>query len=157
MKIVFLVIGKTSERYLSEGMAQFEGRLKHYLPYETVVVPDVKGGGKRPAETLKELEYEAFQKHFQAGDWIVLLDEKGKRHNSRGFAQQLQKWMNGGPKRLVFVVGGAFGFSPGMYEKAKGMLSMSEMTTSHQLIRIVFLEQLYRAFTILNNEPYHND
>ena len=88
---------------------------------------------------------------------MVLLDEKGKRYTSRGFAQQMQKWMNAGPKRLVFIVGGAFGFSPKMYEKANGLLSMSEMTTSHQLIRVVFLEQIYRAFTILNNEPYHND
>ncbi|MCH1534391.1 MAG: 23S rRNA (pseudouridine(1915)-N(3))-methyltransferase RlmH [Schleiferiaceae bacterium] len=157
MKIVFLVIGKTSERYLTEGMAQYEGRLKHYLPYETIVVPDVKGGGKRSSEALKELEYQSFQKQLQPGDWVVLLDEKGKGHTSRGFAQQLQKWMNGGPKRLVFIVGGAYGFSQGMYDKAQGMLSMSAMTTSHQLIRVVFLEQLYRAFTILNNEPYHND
>ncbi|MDG1054977.1 MAG: 23S rRNA (pseudouridine(1915)-N(3))-methyltransferase RlmH [Schleiferiaceae bacterium] len=157
MKIVFLVIGKTSERYLSDGMAQFEGRLKHYSPYETIVVSDVKSGGKRSAEVVKELESQAFQKYFQGGDWIILLDEKGKRYHSRGFAQELQKWMNGGPKRLVFVVGGAFGFSRAMYERANGMLSMSEMTTSHQLIRVVFLEQLYRAFTILNNEPYHND
>lgn len=157
MKIVFLVIGKTSERYLSEGMAQFESRLKHYSPFETIVVPDIKGGGKRTTEVLKELEFEAFRKHFQPGDWMVLLDEKGKRYTSRGFAQQMQKWMNAGPKRLVFIVGGAFGFSPKMYEKANGLLSMSEMTTSHQLIRVVFLEQIYRAFTILNNEPYHND
>ena len=121
------------------------------------VVPDVKVRGKRSAEVVKQFESEAFQKHFQAGDWVVLLDEKGKRYHSRGFAQQLQKWMNGGPKRLVFVVGGAFGFSPDLYERANAMLSMSEMTTSHQLIRVVFLEQLYRAFTILNNEPYHND
>jgi 23S rRNA (pseudouridine1915-N3)-methyltransferase len=157
MKMVFLVIGKTSERYLSEGMAQFEGRLKHYSPYETIVVPDIKAAGKRSAEVVKDLESQAFQKHFQAGDWIILLDEKGKQYHSRAFAQQLQKWMNGGPKRLVFVIGGAFGFSRGMYERANAMLSMSEMTTSHQLIRVVFLEQLYRAFTILNNEPYHND
>ena len=157
MKIVFLVIGKTSERYLSEGMAQFEGRLKHYSPYEIIVVLDVQVRGKRSAEVVKQFESEAFEKHFQAGDWVVLLDEKGKRYHSRGFAQQLQKWMNGGPKRLVFVVGGAFGFSRDLYERANAMLSMSEMTTSHQLIRVVFLEQLYRAFTILNNEPYHND
>ncbi|MEY2962902.1 MAG: hypothetical protein RL754_163 [Bacteroidota bacterium] len=157
MKIVFAVIGKTSERYLEEGMAQFQNRLGHYTRYETLIVPDIKGGGKLTPEALKDAEGKAFQKHLQPGDWVVLLDEKGKMHDSRSFANQMQKWMNAGPKRLVFIVGGAFGFSPEMYALAQAKLSMSPMTTSHQLIRVVFLEQLYRAFTILNNEPYHND
>lgn len=157
MKIVFLVIGKTSERFIADGMSLFESRLKHYSGYETVVVPDVKGGGKLSSEALKEAEGQLFLKHIKPGDKMILLDEKGKTFTSRGFADQLQKWMNAGPKRLVFVVGGAFGFSAEMYAKAEGKLSMSSMTTSHQLIRVVFLEQLYRAFTIINNEPYHND
>lgn len=138
-------------------MDAYEGRLKHYAKFETVVVPDVKGGGKLAPGPLKEAEAAAFEKFFQPGDAIVLLDENGKSYDSRGFAGQLQKWMNAGPKRLVFVVGGAFGFAPATYERAQAKLSMSPMTTSHQLIRVVFLEQLYRAFTILNNEPYHND
>ena len=91
------------------------------------------------------------------GDRLILLDENGKQYSSRDFASQVQKWMNSGPKRLVFVVGGAFGFSAEMYAIAEGKLSLSPMTTSHQLVRVLFLEQLYRAFTILNNEPYHND
>jgi len=157
MKIVFLVIGKTSERFIADGMSIYERRLGHYGSYETVVVPDVKGGGKLSSEALKQAEGALFLKQLKAGDTIVLLDEKGKNYDSRGFATQMQKWMNAGPKRLVFVVGGAFGFSPELYAKAHSKLSMSAMTTSHQLIRVVFLEQLYRAFTIMNNEPYHND
>lgn len=157
MKIVFAVIGKTSEPYIAEGMGTFEKRLGHYAGYETVVVPDVKGGGKLSPEALKLAEGQAFEKILKPGDHVVLLDEKGKTYTSRGFADQMQKWMNQGPKRLVFIVGGAFGFSPQMYALAHAKLSMSSMTTSHQLIRVVFLEQLYRAHTILNNEPYHND
>lgn len=157
MKIVFLVIGKTSERFIQDGMALFESRLKHYAKTEVTTVPDVKGGGKLTSDALKSAEGLAFKKHIQPGDYLVLLDENGKTYTSRGFATQVQKWMNAGPKRLVFVVGGAFGFSPEMYALAQAKLSMSAMTTSHQLIRVLFLEQLYRAYTILNNEPYHND
>ena len=157
MKIVFLVIGKTSERFIADGMSMFESRLGHYGSYQTVIVPDVKGGGKLSKEALKQAEGQLFLKQIKPGDTVVLLDENGKTYDSRGFAKQMQKWMNAGPKRLVFVVGGAFGFSPELYAKADSKLSMSAMTTSHQLIRVVFLEQLYRGFTIINNEPYHND
>jgi 23S rRNA (pseudouridine1915-N3)-methyltransferase len=157
MKIVFLIIGKTSERFISDGMSMFESRLRYYGKYETLVVPDVKGGGKMNSDTLKIEEGRAFQKHLLPGDRLILLDENGKQYSSRDFASQVQKWMNSGPKRLVFVVGGAFGFSAEMYAIAEGKLSLSPMTTSHQLVRVLFLEQLYRAFTILNNEPYHND
>lgn len=157
MKIVFLVIGKTSERFISDGMTMFTNRIGHYCQYETVIVGDIKGGGKLSKEALKQAEGAAFLKQIKPGDTVVLLDENGKTYDSRGFANQMQKWMNAGPKRLVFVVGGAFGFSQEMYAAAQGKLSMSKMTTSHQLIRVIFLEQLYRAFTIINNEPYHND
>ena len=157
MKIVFLVIGKTSERFISDGMSIFESRLSHYGKYETLVVSDVKGGAKMSSDALKIEEGRAFKKYLLPGDRLILLDEKGKQYSSRDFAGQVQKWMNSGPKRLVFVVGGAFGFSAEMHGIAEGKLSLSSMTTSHQLVRVLFLEQLYRAFTILNNEPYHND
>jgi len=157
MKIVLTVIGKTSEPFITEGFQLFVRRLKHYIPFEYFELPDVKGGGKLSPQALKTAESEVFLKFFQPGDIIVLLDENGKEYHSRGFAAQMQKWMNAGPKRLVFVVGGAFGFSERMYAVAQSKLSMSKMTTSHQLIRVVFLEQLYRSMTILNNEPYHND
>lgn len=109
------------------------------------------------SDTLKIEEGRAFKKYFLPGDRLILLDEKGKQYSSRDFAGQVQKWMNSGPKRLVFVVGGAFGFSDEMHGIAEGKLSLSSMTTSHQLVRVLFLEQLYRAFTILNHEPYHNE
>ena len=157
MKIVFTVIGKTSEPFIREGIQLFTGRLKHYISLEYAELSDVKGGGKLSPHALKEAEAEVFLKFFQPGDAIVLLDEKGKEYHSRGFAAQIQKWMNAGPKRLVFVVGGAFGFSERLHTAAQSKLSMSKMTTSHQLIRVVFLEQLYRGMTLLNNEPYHND
>ena len=157
MKIVFLVIGKTSERFILDGMSIFESRLRHYGKYETFVMPDIKGGAKMSSDALKIEEGRAFKKYLLPGDRLILLDEKGKQYSSRDFAGQVQKWMNSGPKRLVFVVGGAFGFSAEMHGIAEGKLSLSSMTTSHQLVRVLFLEQLYRAFTILNHEPYHNE
>ena len=142
---------------LGKGSNYLLGAPKHYISLEYAELSDVKGGGKLSPHALKEAEAEVFLKFFQPGDAIVLLDEKGKEYHSRGFAAQIQKWMNAGPKRLVFVVGGAFGFSERLYTAAQSKLSMSKMTTSHQLIRVVFLEQLYRGMTLLNNEPYHND
>jgi 23S rRNA (pseudouridine1915-N3)-methyltransferase len=157
MKIVFLVIGKTSERWIEDGMNVFQKRLKHYQKTEFHALPDVKGGGKMSPEALKEAEAAVYEKYIESTDTVVLLDENGKEYNSRGFANQIQKWRNAGPKRLVFIVGGAFGFAPSMYARANAQVSMSKMTTSHQLIRVIFLEQLYRAMTILRGEPYHND
>lgn len=157
MKIVFLVIGKTSERWIEEGMGVFLKRLQHYQKTEFHALPDVKGGGKMSPTALKEAEASVYQNYLEPTDWVVLLDENGKEFGSREFANQIQKWRNAGPKRLVFIVGGAYGFAPSMYQVAKVKLSMSKMTTSHQLIRVIFLEQLYRAMTILRGEPYHND
>jgi 23S rRNA (pseudouridine1915-N3)-methyltransferase len=157
MKIVFLVIGKTSERWIEDGMNVFLKRLMHYQKTEFHAFPDVKGGGKMSPEALKEAEAAVYEKYIESTDTVVLLDENGKEYNSRGFANQIQKWRNAGPKRLVFIVGGAFGFAPSMYARANAQVSMSKMTTSHQLIRVIFLEQLYRAMTILRGEPYHND
>ena len=138
-------------------MNVFLKRLKHYQKTEFLVLPDIKGGGKMTAEALKEAEAAVYEKYIESTDTVVLLDENGKEYHSRGFANQIQKWRNAGPKRLVFIVGGAFGFAPSMYARANAQVSMSKMTTSHQLIRVIFLEQLYRAMTILRGEPYHND
>lgn len=157
MKIVFLVIGKTSERWLKEGIEVYLKRLQHYQDTAIIVLPEVKGGGKMNPDILKKAEAQVFQKFIAPSDFVVLLDEKGHQYDSRGFANQIQKWRNLGPKKLVFVVGGAFGFSPTLFNRANAVLSMSTMTTSHQLIRIIFLEQLYRAMTILRGESYHND
>jgi 23S rRNA (pseudouridine1915-N3)-methyltransferase len=157
MKIVFLVIGKTSKLWIKEGIEVYLKRLKHYQDTTFCELPDVKGGGNMSSELLKEAEAKVYHKFITSSDLVVLLDEKGRQYGSRGFAKQLQKWRNSGPKRLVFVVGGAFGFASSVHSRANAVLSMSTMTTSHELIRIVFLEQLYRGMTILQGEQYHND
>lgn len=157
MKIVFLCVGATSESYLKEGCQIFEKRLKHYIPTSTEIIPELKKVNKISLTDRKKKEGDLILKALQPGDHLILLDEKGKEFSSRGFSGFLQKKMLSGIKRLVFVVGGAFGFSPEVYAKANGKISLSQMTFSHQMIRLFFLEQVYRACTIMKNEPYHND
>jgi 23S rRNA (pseudouridine1915-N3)-methyltransferase len=156
MKIEFSTIGKTNEAYLIEGCAIFEKRLKHYNPFEVVCVPDVKNGGKLSVDLLKEKEGEAILSRLQADDFLILLDEKGKLYTSEEFAGQLEKWLQSGGRKMVFQVGGAFGFSETVYERANMKIALSPMTFSHQMVRLFFLEQLYRGFSILRNEKYHN-
>ncbi len=156
MKIILLVVGKTSEKWVQKGVDTYRDRLRHYAQFDFAIVPDVKGG-KRNADEMKRLEGAAILKHIQAGDHVVLLDEGGKQFSSTTFAGQLQKWMNASPKRLVFVVGGAFGFSQEIESRANNKLSLSNMTFTHQMVRPFFIEQLYRAFTILRGEKYHNE
>jgi 23S rRNA (pseudouridine1915-N3)-methyltransferase len=156
MKIEFSTIGKTNETYLIEGCAIFEKRLKHYNPFEVVCIPDVKNGGKLAVELLKEKEGEAILARLQSDDYLVLLDEKGKLYTSEQFAQQLEKLLQSGGRKIVFQVGGAFGFSEEVYQRANMKIALSPMTYSHQMVRLFFLEQLYRAFSILRGEKYHN-
>ncbi len=156
MKIEFSVVGKTNEAYLKEGSAIFEKRLKHYNPFEVVYIPDVKNGGKLSSEKLKEKEGEAILGRLQSDDLLVLLDEKGKMYTSVEFSFQLEKLLQSGSRRIVFQVGGAFGFSKAVYERANRKIALSPMTFSHQMVRVFFLEQLYRGFSILRNEKYHN-
>ena len=157
MNIILLLVGKTEEEYLKEGITIFENRLKHYINYNTIVIPSLKNTKNIPVEEQKNREAEEMLKHFAKAEYIVLLDEKGKEFRSTDFATFIQKQMNTGIKNLMFVVGGPFGFSNKIYEKASMKLSLSQMTFSHQMIRLLFTEQLYRAFTILKNEPYHNE
>lgn len=131
-------------------------RLKHYIPFELKVLPDLKRTKSLNEAQIKSREAEQLTAQLEPGDWLVLLDEKGKEMDSVSFANTLQKRMNQGLKRLVFVVGGAYGFAPEVYDRASEKISLSRMTFSHQIIRCIFAEQLYRAFTILNNEPYHH-
>lgn len=156
MKTTFSYIGKTADKYLEEGCGIYERRLKHYLSYETVLIPDVKNGGKLDAEQLKIKEGEQILQRLKNDDCLILLDERGKHYNSEQFAATLDLWFQAPFKRLVFQVGGAYGFSEAVYQRANYKLSLSSMTFSHQMIRLFFLEQLYRAMTILRNEPYHN-
>lgn len=157
MKITLLVVGKTDENYLEKGISIFEKRVKRYLPFEIKVIPALKNTRNMDPATQKEKEGEQILRQLKPGDYLMLLDEKGKSCTSREFAHLLQKRMNQGIRHLYFVVGGPYGFAPGIYQKSDGQLSVSKMTFSHQMIRLLFTEQLYRAFAILNNEPYHND
>jgi len=156
MKVECWAIGKTHEKYLLEGLGVFDRRLRHYLPFEWVELPDVKNGGKLQPEQVRELEGELILKRLRPEDRLVLLDEKGKNFTSVEFAAHLDRQLQQPAKRLIFQIGGAFGFSPAVYQRANEQLSLSRMTFSHQMVRLFLLEQLYRAMTILRNEPYHN-
>lgn len=156
MKISLLVIGKTDAGYFSQGIQEYENRLKHYLPFEMQVIPDIKNVKNLSEEQQKEKEGELILKNLLAGDYLVLLDERGKDFSSLQFASYIEKKTHTVSKRLIFVIGGPYGFSKAVYDKAAEKISLSKMTFSHQMIRLVFVEQLYRAMTILNNEPYHH-
>ncbi|RIJ43221.1 23S rRNA (pseudouridine(1915)-N(3))-methyltransferase RlmH [Pontibacter oryzae] len=157
MKIKLLVIGKTDEAFLEEGIEKYLKRLKHYHSVEFVIIPDVKGGGKLTPDKLKEAEGKLILQKLQDGDHLILLDEKGKSFTSSEYATFLQKKLNAVTTNLVFAVGGAFGFSPEIYARANDKISLSKMTFTHQMVRMFFFEQLYRGFTILRGEKYHND
>lgn len=156
MKIVFLVIGKTDESYLDTGILKYIKRLEHYVPFEMKIIPDIKNRKTLTEEQQKKAEGELILSNINVGDDLVLLDENGKTFSSVAFSQWIEKQMNIGSKRMIFVVGGPYGFSKEVYAKAKFKISLSEMTFSHQMIRLIFVEQLYRAFTIIKCEPYHH-
>lgn len=156
MNITLLVISKTDIAYLQAGIDEYCKRLKHYVRFDIEVIPALKDQkGASPGE-IKEREASLLLKKLQGADRVVLLDEHGKEHTSVGFAEYLQRQMNAGVRSLVFVVGGAFGFAPSVYAAAHDKISLSQMTFNHQMVRLFFVEQLYRAFTILRHEPYHN-
>ena len=156
MKIVFLVIGKTDESYLDTGILKYIKRLEHYVPFEMKIIPDIKNRKTLTEEQQKKAEGELILSNINIGDDLVLLDENGKTFSSVAFSKWIEKQMNIGSKRMIFVVGGPYGFSKEVYAKAKFKISLSEMTFSHQMIRLIFVEQLYRAFTIIKGEPYHH-
>lgn len=156
MKIKLISIGKTEEPYLREGISVYEGRIKRYLPFEQVVLPALKNAKNMPVEEQKKKEGEMILQAVAPADMMILLDENGKEHTSVEFAAMLRQQMNSGLKNLIFVIGGPYGFSADVYKRANGKLSLSKMTFSHQMVRLFFTEQLYRAMTILNNEPYHH-
>jgi Uncharacterized conserved protein len=157
MKIHFLVVGKTNGQLYNEAIDDYRNRLKFYIPFEMEVIPELKNAKNLSFEQQKEKEAELILKSLQAGDYVVLLDEKGKEFTSMQFAAYLEKKMQTVPKRLVFVVGGPYGFSKRVYDAASEKISLSKMTFSHQMVRLFFIEQIYRAFTIINNEPYHHE
>jgi 23S rRNA (pseudouridine1915-N3)-methyltransferase len=156
MKICLLVIGKTDEAYLQKGIEIFLKRIPHYISFEMKVIPDPKKSKNLSEEQLKEKEGELILQQFSSSDEIYLLDQLGVESSSEEFARFLEKKTISGIKQLVFIIGGPYGFSRTVYSRALGKLSLSRMTFSHQMVRLVFLEQLYRAMTILKGEPYHH-
>ncbi len=156
MKIVLLTVGKTSEKYLIEGIDQYKKRLKNYTKFEMIEILNVKKSKSFSNSELMKKEGELVMKHLQSSDYLVLLDDKGKDFTSSKFAEKLQNWMLSGKKRLVFIVGGAYGFSEALIARGNEKISLSKMTFSHQMVRLFFVEQIYRGYTILNNEPYHH-
>ncbi|MCY7329485.1 MAG: 23S rRNA (pseudouridine(1915)-N(3))-methyltransferase RlmH [Saprospiraceae bacterium] len=155
MKIELWAIGKTSEKYLETGLEIFEKRLTNYLPFRFVVLPD----GKikiSDGTILKKEEGKMLLAKLAPDDYLVLLDEHGQEFSSPGLAQWLERRLTASNRKMVFLIGGAFGFSPDVYARAQEQIALSQLTFSHQMVRLFFLEQLYRAMTILRNEPYHN-
>ena len=156
MKTAFWVIGKTSFAYLQEGIGIYKKRLQHYLTFELLVIPDIKNRKSLGEKLIKQKEGEEILKKIKAEDFLILLDEKGKSYDSLSFAYWLEKRLQYSTKNLVFLIGGAYGFSDAVYKRANAQVSLSPMTFSHQMVRLFFLEQLYRAMTILKGEPYHH-
>lgn len=157
MKVALLVIGKTDAKYFVEAIQVYTTRLKHYLPFSMEIIPDIKNVKNLSETQQKEKEGELILKHLNPGDYPVLLDEHGKTFTSMEFSTYIEKKMHTVPKRLIFVIGGPYGFSPKVYATAKEKISLGKMTFSHQMIRLIFTEQLYRAMTILHHEPYHHE
>lgn len=157
MKIHLLCIGKTDDKKIAELTHYYTQRLPKYWNFEITEIQDVKNARNLPSELLKKEEAKLFLAHIDAADTVVLLDEKGKEYTSREFAQKLQNWQNHSAKKICFLIGGAYGFSDEIYGRAQEKLSLSKMTFTHQMIRLFFVEQLYRADQILQGKPYHND
>lgn len=157
MKIVLLVVGKSIDKHLIALTNDYSERLGHYVPFSMEVIPELKNTKSLTAEQQKEREGELIIKQLREGDWPVLLDEGGKEFRSVDFAAYLEKKQAQVARRLVFVVGGPYGFSTAVYALAKEKISLSKMTFSHQMVRLFFVEQLYRAMTILRGEPYHHE
>ena len=157
MKIQLWLVGKTTQDFIERGVTEFCGRIKHYLPFEMLVIPDIKNTKNLSPEQVKEKEGEGILKVVQPGDYIVLLDEHGQDFTSLQFSEYIERKTHTVPKSLIFIIGGPYGFSQKVQEAAQEKIALSKMTFSHQLVRLIFAEQLYRAMTILNQVPYHHE
>lgn len=157
MRITLLLVGKTVNKHFVELIDDYAARVKHYVGFDIVTIPELKNTKNLSADQQKQQEGELIQKQLQAGDHVVLLDEHGKELRSVEFSRWMEQKMQTVGKRLVFIIGGPYGFSPDVYAKANEKLSLSKMTFSHQMVRLIFVEQLYRAMTIMKGEPYHHE
>lgn len=157
MEIELLTVGKTSIRFVEEGIAEYTRRLKHYIPFSIKALPDIKNTSKLSEAKQKEEEGEKILTSLTTADYVVLLDEHGKEYTSVEFSSFIEKQMIGGRRKVVFVVGGPYGFSQEVYNRADSLLSLSKMTFNHEMVRLFFVEQIYRGLTILRGEPYHHE
>lgn len=157
MKIELAVIGKTSIGYLKQGIDEYIKRLKHYVPFEIKYIDDIKNTKNISEDQQKRTEGTKILSLLDKSDFVVLLDEHGKEYTSIQYSSYIQKRMLSGTKKVVFVIGGPYGFSQEVYDRANDKISFSKMTFNHEMIRLIFTEQLYRAYTIINHEPYHHE
>lgn len=157
MKIRACAVGRTSTGYIKTGIDEYISRLKHFIPFETIVVADIKNNRNLSESQQKSLEGEAILQQVKPGDCLILLDERGREFSSRQFAQFVEQRMSSISRNIIFVIGGPYGFSDEVYRRADEKISLSRMTFSHEMVRLFFVEQLYRAMTILRGLPYHHD
>lgn len=157
MKIRLVTIGKTDTGWISTGMAVYRERLGHYINFSVTELPDIRNAASLGREQIKEREGEMLLKNLAANEYAVLLDERGKEYTSTGLAGMIGDRLSHFSGNMAFVIGGAYGFSDSVYARADTRISLSRMTFSHQMVRVIFLEQLYRAFTIIRGEPYHHE
>lgn len=157
MKVALVLLGKTVNKHFVELIDEYAGRVKHYIGFDIITIPELKNTKSLSADQQKQQEGELILKQMQAGDHVVLLDEHGKEFRSVEFSKWVEQKMQTVNKRLVFVIGGPYGFSPDVYAKANEKILLSKMTFSHQMVRLIFVEQLYRAMTIIRGEPYHHE
>lgn len=157
MKITLLTVGKTDKDWVRQGLDIYMSRLKHYIPFGIVEIPELKNVSALSKDQIKSKEGELILKNIRPTDDVTLLDEKGKQYTSVELAKIIQDKISYAGKDIVFVIGGAYGFSDAVYQRANSKLSLSKMTFSHQMVRAIFAEQIYRAFTIMRGEPYHHE
>jgi len=156
MKTLLILVGKTADKHFQAGISDYAGRIGHYMPFDIVTLPELRNTKSLSEQQQKAAEGELILRQLQPSDTVVLLDERGRQQRSQEFARWLEQKQQSA-RRLVFVIGGAYGFSPSVYSRANDMVSLSPMTFSHQMVRLIFTEQLYRACTIIRGEPYHHE
>jgi len=156
MEVILITVGQTSTEYIREGIEEYMKRLKRYISFSIISLPDIKNTKSITERAQKELEGANILSKLNTSDFVVLLDERGKEYTSMEFSEYMQRQMLSGRKRLVFVIGGPYGFSEELYSRANGKLSLSRMTFNHEMVRLFFIEQIYRSQTILRGEPYHH-
>lgn len=157
MKITLLTVGKTDKDWVRQGMDIYVSRLKHYIPFSVVEIPELRNVSALTKDQIKTREGELILKNIRTTDDVILLDERGKEYTSVELAKVIQDKMSYTGKDMVYVIGGAYGFSEAVYQRANSKISLSRMTFSHQMVRAIFVEQIYRAFTIMKGEPYHHE